>query len=88
MRCIPRTPRGPPAGDSLAIEQTSRHRRLNIHGVIELEGGKGAMIEVETVDAASTIRLLEAIEAIYPLLVMIHVFLDNARDHHARIVQE
>jgi hypothetical protein len=24
----------------------------------------------------------------YPLLVMIHVFLDNARYHHAKIVQE
>jgi transposase len=32
--------------------------------------------------------LLEAIEAMYPLLVLIHVFLDNARYHHAKIVQE
>ena len=77
-----------PAGDNLAIEQTSGRQRLNIHGAIELETGKTAMIEVETVDAASTIQLLEAIEAMYPLLAMIHVFLDNARYHHARIVQE
>jgi hypothetical protein len=41
------------------------------------------MIDVETVDAASTITLLEAIEALYQLLVLIHVFLDNARYHHA-----
>jgi len=40
------------------------------------------MIDVETVDAASTIRLLTAIEAMYPLLATIHVFLDNARYHH------
>ena len=33
------------------------------------------MIEVITVDAVSTIRLLESIEALYPLLVLIHVFL-------------
>jgi hypothetical protein len=39
-----------------------------------------------TVDAVSTIRLLESIEALYPLLVLIHVFLDNARYHHARLV--
>jgi hypothetical protein len=57
-------------------------------GAIDLENGKTAMVDVETVDAASTIRLLEAIEAMYPLLVMIHVFLDNARYHHAKIVQE
>jgi len=46
------------------------------------------MIDVEAVDAASTIRLLEAIEAMYPQLTMVHVFLDNARYHHAGLVQE
>ena len=46
------------------------------------------MIDVETVDAASTITLLQAIEAIYPLLAVIHAFLDNARYHHAQIVRE
>jgi hypothetical protein len=35
-----------------------------------------------------TIRLLAAIEALYPLLALIHVFLDNARYHHAKLVQE
>jgi transposase len=77
-----------PAGENLAIEQTSGRQRLNIHGAIDLETGKTATIDVETVDAASTIRLLEAIEAMYPLLVMIHVFLDNARYHHAKLVRE
>ena len=46
------------------------------------------MIEVETVDAVSTIRLLELIEAFYPMLALIHVFLDNARYHHAKLVQD
>ena len=46
------------------------------------------MIEAETIDAASTIRLLEALEALYPLLAMIHVYLDNARYHHAKLVQD
>ena len=32
--------------------------------------------------------MLEAIEAMYPLLVMIHVFMDNARYRHAKLVQE
>ena len=68
-----------PAKENLAIEQTSGRQRLNVHGAIDLETGKTAMIDVETVDAASTIRLLQAIEAMYPLLAMIHVFLDNAR---------
>jgi transposase len=77
-----------PKQDKLAIEQTSGRQRINIHGAINLETGQTRMVEVETVDAASTINLLEAIEALYPILALIHVFLDNARYHHARLVQE
>src|SRR5271154_1897323 len=77
-----------PAGEALAVRQTSGRERLNIHGALDLETGKTAMIEVESVDAVSTIKLLEAIEAKYPFLVTIHVFLDNARYHHAVLVQE
>lgn len=57
----------------------SGRQRINIHGAVDLETGQTQMIEVETVDAASTIRLLESIEAFYPMLVLIHIFLDNAR---------
>lgn len=74
--------------DKLAIEQTSGRQRLNIHGAIDLETGQTRMIEAETIDALSTIRLLESIEALYPLMALIHVFLDNARYHHAKLVQE
>jgi transposase len=77
-----------PKQDALAIEQTSGRERLNIHGAINLETGQTRMIDVTTVDAVSTITLLEAIEACYPLLALIHVFLDNARYHHAKLVQE
>ena len=77
-----------PKQEKLAIEQTSGRDRINIHGAIDLATGQTRMIEVVTVDAVSTIRLLESIEALYPLLALIHVFLDNARYHHARLVQE
>jgi len=46
------------------------------------------MIELVTVDARSTIALLGAIEALYPAMRIIQVFLDNARYHHARAVQD
>ena len=75
-------------GEKLAIEQTSGRQRINIHGAIDLETGQTRMIEAETIDAASTIRLLASIEALYPMLALIHVFLDNARYHHAKLVQE
>jgi len=77
-----------PKEENLAIEQTSGRQRINIHGALNLETGETRMIEAETIDAASTIRLLEALETLYPLLAVIHVFLDNARYHHARLVQD
>ena len=67
--------------------QTSGRQRLNIHGALDLETGKTRMVEVATVNAASTIMLLMAIEAMYPSKRMIHLFLDNARYHHAKLVQ-
>lgn len=72
----------------VAVDQTSGRDRLNIHGAIDLETDKIRMIDVSTVDAMSTIALLIAIEVMYPAMRLIHVFLDNARYHHARAVQE
>jgi len=77
-----------PKQEKLAIQQTSGRERINIHGAIDLATGQTRMIEVLTVDAVSTIRLLQSIEALYPMLALIHVFLDNARYHHAILVQE
>jgi len=77
-----------PTKQKLAIEQTSGRDRINIHGAIDLESGQTRMIEAESIDAKSTIRLLEALEALYPLMVCIHVFLDNASYHHAKLVKQ
>ena len=68
-------------------EQSSGRDRLNVHGAIDLETGKSAMRDVLTVDAVSTIMLLMAIEAMYPGKRLVHLFLDNARYHHAKLVQ-
>ena len=72
----------------LAVEQTSGRDRLNIHGAVDLETGQTRMIDVLTVDAVSTIALLISIEAMYPTMRRIHVFLDNAPYHHAKMVRE
>src|SRR5271156_2494800 len=71
----------------VAVEQSSGRDRLNIHGAIDLESGQTVMKDVLTVDATSTIMLLTAIEEMYPGLRFVHVFLDNARYHHAKLVQ-
>ncbi len=71
----------------LAVPQTSGRQRLNIHGAIDLETGKTRIIEAATVNAVSTIMLLMAIETMYPGKRLIHLFVDNARYHHAKLVQ-
>lgn len=77
-----------PKGVNVAVEQNSGRDRLNIHGAINLETGQTRMIEALTVNAESTIALLSAIEFLYPKKSKIHVFLDNARYHHAEMVQK
>jgi transposase len=77
-----------PKDVQVALDQTSGRDRLNIHGAIDLETGQTRMLEVLTVDATSTIALLAGIEVLYPAKRRIHVFLDNARYHHARVVQD
>jgi transposase len=74
--------------EAIAITPSSGRDRLNIHGAIDLETGKTQMLDVPVVDAGSTIMLLAAILATYPSMRMIHVFLDNARYHHARLVRQ
>ncbi len=92
-RCIRRTLRELSAAGRRRTSR-SRSRRaadgngLNIHGAIDLETGNTRMLEVLVVNAASTIMLLMAIEAMYPGKRLIHVFLDNARYHHAKLVQQ
>jgi len=77
-----------PRDEKIAITPSSGRERINIHGAVNLETGKTQMLEVPTVNAHSTILLLMAILAAYPSMRMIHVFLDNARYHHAQMVQE
>jgi len=76
-----------PKDVQVAVEQNSGRDRLNIHGAIDLETGNTKMIEALTIDARSTIMLFITIMAMYPAKKLIHVFLDNARYHHAALVQ-
>ena len=66
-----------PKDTAVAVAQTSGRQRLNIHGAVDLETGNTRMLEVTTVDADSTIKLLIALLALYPRKRVIHLFLDN-----------
>jgi len=70
------------------LEQTSGRKRINLHGGIDLEIGKTLIHEAETIDALSTIALFEKTEAAYPHSRYIHLFVDNAAYHHAKIVKQ
>src|SRR6195952_1312224 len=48
-----------PKDVQIAVPQSSGRQRLNIHGAIDLEAGKTRMIEAATVNAISTIMLLQ-----------------------------
>jgi len=76
-----------PRGQAIAVAQTTGREHVNIQGAIDLESGETCMLDVASVDAQSTIALLSAIEARFPKRRKIHVFLDNARCHHARLVR-
>ena len=41
-----------------------------------------------TVDAVSTIQLMIALSLMYPHKRLIHLFVDNAKYHHAKLVQQ
>ena len=70
-----------------AIPATSGRKRLNIHGALNLETFQFQFVEAEKINAMTTRQLLEKLETAYPLQRCIHVFLDNARYHHAKILQ-
>lgn len=75
-------------GSKPAIPSTSGRARMNVHGALNLETGHFARVEKIAVDAQSTIQLLQKLLLANPSMRAIHVFLDNARYHHARAVRQ
>ena len=53
-------------GDKVALRRTSGRQRLNLHAALDLETFHCPLVEAERIDAASTITLLEKLEAANP----------------------
>lgn len=70
-----------------AITATSGRKRINIQGFVNLEDGLFRFVEAEKINAATTLQLLQKLEEAYPSKRMIHIFLDNARYHHAKALK-
>ncbi len=73
--------------DRPAIRSTTGRRRLNLHGALDLETMRLTLVEGERIDAGTSLRLLRKLERAHPDSRVIHVFLDNARYHHAKALK-
>jgi transposase len=76
-----------PKDQKTAIKATSGRKRLNIQGALDLETFQFTFVESEKINAQTTRQLLEQLERKNPSMTTIHVFLDNARYHHAKVLQ-
>lgn len=75
-------------GEKRKLKTNCGRQRLNLHGAINAETCQITLIESETVNADSTVTLLETIEQAYPLSNEIIIILDNARYHYSKKVNE
>ena len=76
-----------PKTQKIALKATSGRKRLNIQGALDLETFQFTSVESEKINAQTTQQMLEKLEANNPTMTAIHVFLDNARYHHTKILQ-
>ena len=76
-----------PKDQKTAIKTTSGRQRLNIQGALDLETFQFTFVEAEKINAQTTQQMLEKLERNNPAMTAIHVFLDNARYHHAKLLQ-
>ena len=73
-------------GDDFPIPSHTGRRRLNIHGVIDIERLSATMRCEERVHAATTLDLLKHIEIAYSQASKITIIGDNARYDRAKAV--
>ena len=76
-----------PKDQKTGIKTTSGRKRINIQGAFDLETSKFIFVQGEKINAISIQQMLEKIEETYATLSVIHVKLDNARYHHAKLHQ-
>ncbi|MCP4062628.1 MAG: IS630 family transposase, partial [Gammaproteobacteria bacterium] len=76
-----------PKGQKTALKATSGRKRLNIQGALDLETFQFTFVEGEKINALTTRQMLEKLERNNQTKTAIHVFVDNARYHHAKILQ-
>ena len=73
------------ANDKFVKTNTGRER-LNLNGALSLKDKTAVVLEEETVNSFSVVRLLNRLDAKHPM-GKIHLVLDNASYHHSKLVK-
>ncbi len=74
-------------GENFQICSNTGRRRLNINGAVSVETLEMVMRFDDSINAESTIKLLDQIEATYPKASKITVICDNARYYRSKLVK-
>ena len=74
-------------GQKREVKTNSGRERLNLHGAINAETYEVTIIESSTVNAESTVHLIEVLDQKYPLASEIILVMDNARYHYSKEVR-
>ena len=75
-------------GQDHEIRSNTGRQRLNINGVIDCSDLSAIVRYDDTINAQSTIKLFQQIEAQNPQAARIHIICDNARYYHAQLVKD
>jgi transposase len=75
-------------GQEKAIATNSGRQRVNINGVVNIDSLQMTVDFAESINGASTIRLFEKIDKLYPSANRIHIVLDNAKYYHSYEVRD
>jgi len=74
-------------GQKRKIKTNSGRQRLNLHGALNAETLEVTIIESETVNTDSTVKLIEMVDQKYSLAKEIILLADNAKYHYSKEVQ-
>lgn len=73
-------------GEDNIVKSNSGRQRMNINGVLDSDTHEVIVREDKTINAQSTIKLLEEVESAYPLAVIIYIICDNAKYYKCSLV--
>ena len=75
-------------GKKKELKSNTGRKRINLNGALDAEGYDIVIREDESINAQSTIKLLQAIESRYDKANNIYIIADNARYYRAKLVTE